>query len=258
MATSPVSTGPVNRVATAPASLALATPSMRDRIVLWGGIVIITALAWIYLVAMPMGSASWLIDATLMFLMWAVMMVAMMLPSAAPMLSIYARIASGREGSSAYHVWMFAAGYFVVWTGFSVAATALQYALQNVGLVSAGMRTGPAAGGILLLIAGIYQLTPLKNACLRQCRSPMGFFMTSWRDGARGAFAMGLEHGAFCTGCCWMIMALLFVAGVMNLGWVAALSVLVLLEKVAPYGRAIARASGVAMIVAGVVLVLRF
>jgi len=245
-------------VATAPASLALATPPLHDRIVLWGGIVIITALAWIYLVVMPMGSPSWLIDATLMFLMWAVMMVAMMLPSAAPMLSMYARVASGREGSRAYHVWMFAAGYFVVWTGFSLAATALQYALQNVAIVSNQMRTGPLAGGIILAVAGIYQLTPLKNACLLQCRSPIGFFMTSWRDGARGAFAMGVEHGAFCTGCCWMIMALLFVAGVMNLAWVAALSVLVLLEKVAPYGRAIAYASGVAMIAAGVILVIRF
>ena len=225
---------------------------------LWGGVVVISALAWIYLVIMPMGAQSLLLDATLMFLMWAVMMVAMMLPSAAPMLSVYTRIASAREGSRPYHVWMFAAGYFVVWTGFSLAVTALQYALQSVAIISNGMRTGPLAGGIILAIAGIYQLTPLKNVCLKRCRTPVGFFMTNWRDGARGAFKMGLDHGAFCMGCCWMLMALLFVAGVMNLAWVAAISVLVLLEKAAPFGRAIALASGVAMIAAGLVLVIRY
>ena len=245
-------------MAAAPASLELATPPMRDRLVLWGGIGILTALAWIYLILMPMGAASWILDATLMFLMWAVMMVAMMLPSAAPMLSMYARIASAREGSRAYHVWMFAAGYFVVWTGFSLAATVLQYTLQNVALVSNEMRTGPVAGGVILAAAGIYQLTPLKNVCLTRCRTPIGFFMTNWRDGATGALKMGLEHGALCTGCCWMLMALLFVAGVMNLTWVAAISVLVLLEKAAPYGGAIARVSGVVMLAAGLVLAIRY
>jgi predicted metal-binding membrane protein len=231
---------------------------MRDRVVLWGGIAILSALAWIYLIIMPMGAQSWLLDATLMFLMWAVMMVAMMLPSAAPMLATYARIASPREGSRAYHVWMLAAGYFVVWTAFSLGATVLQYALQSITIVSNGMRTGPLAGGVILAAAGIYQLTPLKNVCLNRCRTPIGFFMTNWRDGARGAFQMGLEHGAFCTGCCWMLMALLFVAGVMNLAWVATISVLVLLEKAAPFGRAIALTSGVAMIVAGLVLMIRY
>jgi len=224
---------------------------------LWGGIIAITALAWIYLVIMPMGAESRLLDATLMFLMWAVMMVAMMLPSAAPMLSTYARIASAREGSRAYHVWMFAAGYFVVWTAFSLAATVLQYALQSAAIISNSLRTTSVAGGIILAAAGIYQLTPLKNVCLKRCRTPIGFFMTNWRDGAAGAFTMGLEHGAFCTGCCWMLMALLFVAGVMNLAWVAAISVLVLVEKAAPFGRAIALASGVAMIAAGLVLAIR-
>jgi len=190
--------------------------------------------------------------------MWAVMMVAMMLPSAAPMLATYARIALARETSRPYHVWMFAGGYFVVWTAFSLAATGLQYGLQSLAIVSNAMRTGPLAGGIILAVAGIYQLTPLKNACLTRCRTPIGFFMTNWRDGARGAFEMGLEHGAFCLGCCSMLMALLFVAGVMNLMWVAAISVLVLLEKVAPYGRAIAYVSGVAMIAVGLVLAIRY
>ena len=133
----------------------------------------------------------------------------------------------------------------------------LQYALQSVSIVSNGLQTTWIASAIILVAAGIYQLTPLKNVCLKRCRTPIGFFMTNWRDGAAGAFKMGLEHGWFCTGCCWMLMALLFVAGVMNLAWVAAISVLVLLEKVAPFGRAIALTSGVAMIAAGVVLAIR-
>ena len=242
----------------APASLALGTPARRDRVVLWCGIVVISTLAWIYLFVMPMGGSSWLLDFTLMFLMWAVMMVAMMLPSAAPMLDVYARIATAREGSRPYHVWMFTAGYFTAWTGFSLAVTALQYPLERIAIISPGLRTGPIAGGVILLAAGIYQLTPWKNSCLKWCRSPIGFFMTNWRDGARGAFRMGLEHGVFCTGCCWMLMALMFVAGAMYLAWIAAISVLVLVEKAAPYGGAIARASGVAMIAVGLVLVIRY
>jgi len=226
--------------------------------VLWGAITAITALAWCYLIIMPMGAESRLLDATLTFLMWAVMMIAMMLPSAAPMLSTYARIASSRETSRAYHVWMFAAGYLAVWTAFSLAATVLQYALQNAAIISGSLRTTSLAGGIILAAAGIYQLTPLKNKCLRRCRTPIGFLMANWRDGAAGAFTMGLEHGALCTGCCWMLMALLFVAGVMNLAWVAAISVLVLVEKAAPFGRAIALASGFAMIAAGLVLAIRY
>lgn len=245
-------------MASAPENLALATPPIRDRFVLWGGIVVLTVLAWIYLIVMPMGSTSWIIDATLMFLMWAVMMVAMMLPSAAPMLATYARIATSREGYRAHHVWMFTAGYFVVWTAFSLVATILQYALQSIAIVSAGMQTTSIAGGVILVAAGIYQVTPLKNVCLKRCRSPIGFFMTNWRDGARGAFTMGLEHGAFCTGCCWLLMALLFVAGVMNLLWIAAISVLVLVEKATPFGSVIARVSGVAMIAAGLILAIRY
>jgi predicted metal-binding membrane protein len=245
-------------VASAPESVAFGAPPIRDRVVLWGGIIAVTALAWIYLIRMPMGAESWVVDATLTFLMWAVMMVAMMLPSAAPMLSAYARIASAREASRAYHVWMFAGGYIAVWTAFSLVATVLQYTLQSAAIISGSLRTTSIAGGIILAAAGLYQLTPLKNKCLKRCRSPVGFFMTNWRDGASGAFTMGLEHGALCTGCCWMLMALLFVAGVMNLAWVAAISVLVLVEKAAPFGRAIALASGVAMIAAGLILAIRY
>jgi predicted metal-binding membrane protein len=190
----------------------------------------------------------------LTFMMWAVMMVAMMVPSASPMIETYARIARARSGASASNVWLFAAAYIVVWTLFSAAATASQIALQRGALITSGFTVTPLISGIILAVAGLYQLTPLKQACLSQCRSPIGFFMTEWRDGAAGAFKMGLKHGAFCVGCCWMLMALLFVLGVMNLLWVAAISVFVLLEKVTPYGRAIARITGVAMLVSGIAL----
>lgn len=116
------------------------------------------------------------------------------------------------------------------------------------------MRMEPFAGGLLLIAAGIYQFTPLKQACLTQCRSPLGFFMTKWRVGPRGAFAMGLTHGVFCVGCCWMLMALMFVAGVMNLVWAAALTIFVLLEKATPWGGSIAPASGAVMVAAGIAL----
>jgi len=256
-------------------SLAASRLPLRDRAVIWGGIVAISALAWVYLVRMPMagggaGSAGALgmmmpmahrwtaADVWLTFWMWAVMMVAMMLPTASPMLLMYARVARGRRddgGSAAARVWCFAAGYIAVWTAFSAGATAAQYALARTGIIDGALRTTPVAGAIILIVAGIYQLTPLKNACLKNCRSPIGFFMTEWREGARGALGMGLRHGASCVGCCWMLMALLFVAGAMNLAWVAAITAFVLLEKVAPFGRAIAAITGVALLVSGVALV---
>jgi predicted metal-binding membrane protein len=246
----------------------------RERAIVWGGLAAITALAWIALVRIPMpavamGSAAmpgmtmaaaagplpWsLADAWLVLAMWAVMMVAMMIPSASPMIDMYARIARGNADSRAWFTWAFVGGYAAAWTLFSVAATAAQWVLARAAVMAAAMRVGPIAGAAILAAAGIYQLTPLKNACLAHCRSPLGFFMTEWRGGAAGAFVMGLKHGAFCIGCCWMLMALLFVAGVMNLVWVAALAAVVLLEKVTPWGRAIARVSGVAMIASAAAL----
>jgi predicted metal-binding membrane protein len=223
---------------------------------LWGGLAALTALAWLYLIRMPMSPqdlgglgarmlsalpSRWA-DWPLTFLMWAVMMVAMMVPSASPMVMAYARIASARGARPAVRVWTFVAGYIAVWTLFSVVATASQIALQQLALAT------PLIGGIILAVAGIYQLTPIKQACLGQCQSAIGFLMTHWRDGASGAFRMGLQHGAFCVGCCWMLMAMLFVVGVMNLAWVAAISAFVLLEKSTRWGNAIAKVSGVALI----------
>jgi predicted metal-binding membrane protein len=232
---------------------------------------ILTALAWLYLVRMPMAPQDLgafgarmlsvlpprLADLWLAFMMWAVMMVAMMVPSAGPMVMAYTRIASARGGHPALRVWLFALGYLAIWTLFSAAATVIQVALLHWSLISNALITTPLVSAAILTVAGVYQLTPLKEACLGRCQSPIGFFMTHWRSGAAGALRMGLTHGAFCVGCCWMLMALLFVAGVMNLAWVAAISVFVLLEKATPWGRVIAYASGVGLIASAIAIVLR-
>jgi predicted metal-binding membrane protein len=141
---------------------------------------------------------------------------------------------------------MFLLGYLIVWTGFSAVAAFAQWILHARALLSPMMvGTSPVLGGVLLIVAGIFQWTPLKNACLTHCRSPLGFLMTEWREGRWGALVMGLNHGAFCTGCCWFLMALLFVAGVMNVWWIAILTVLVLLEKVVPRGLSVSKVAGI-------------
>jgi predicted metal-binding membrane protein len=240
----------------------------RDRVLVLAEIGALTLLGWIYLVRMPMTPADlgacaarliaplpsrW-VGLWLVFMMWAVMMVAMMMPSASPMILMYARIARGRSTAWLWQASMFAAGYVFVWTAFSLFATAGQALLVRAAMISNGLSATPIAGGAILIVAGIYQLTPLKDACLGHCRSPYSFFMTRWRDGALAAFRMGVEHGVFCVGCCWLLMALLFVVGVMNLAWVAAISILVLLEKATPYGRAIANTAGAALIASGAIV----
>jgi predicted metal-binding membrane protein len=246
----------------------------RERLTVWVAIAALTASAWLVLTRLPMPTAPvnspvmggmamvmgaegavWeLHDAWLIFLMWTVMMAAMMLPSAVPMIEMHARIARGAKAEHTPSQWLFAAGYLVAWTGFAAVITAVQYPMQRTGIIGDSMRLGPLTGGLLMVAAGIYQFTPLKEACLTQCRSPIGFFMTKWRPGACGALRMGLNHGAFCIGCCWLLMALLLVAGVMNFLWAIALTIFVLLEKVTPWGRSIARASGAVMVASGVAL----
>ena len=200
---------------------------------------------------MPMSgwlAANWLV----VFVMWAVMMAAMMLPSIAPMVLCFANL--NRKRGEGGRTLFFVAAYLTLWTAFSGAATATQWALQSAGWVSPMIvSTSPALSGTLLFIAGVFQFTPLKTACLRACRSPLGFLMRDWRDGLWGAWRMGLRHGLNCLGCCWALMALLFVGGVMNILWIAALTVLVTMEKIAPKGDAIAKALGAVMIGAGVV-----
>ena len=244
----------------------------RDRIIVLSSLAVITALSWAYVsslasdmqnmdmtteMAMPQMKAWGVTDFVLTFVMWAVMMVAMMTPSAAPMILMFSGVNRRRQKQQVPHVptSVFLLGYLVVWTAFSVLATAAQWGLHTVSLLSPMMvSTSPVLGGILLLIAGIYQWTPLKHACLSKCRSPLGFVLNEWREGRWGAFLMGLKHGSYCTGCCWSLMALLFIVGVMNLLWVAAIAGFILLEKVAPAGHRMGQAAGVLMVIGGVVL----
>lgn len=241
------------------------TVPRRDRIIVLSGLPVITALSWAYVaslasdmrgmnmgteMAMPQMQAWGVADFALTFVMWAVMMVAMMTPSAAPMILMFAGINRKRRKQQVSYVptSVFLLGYLVVWAAFSVLATAAQWGLHTASLLSPMMATtSPILGGVLLLSAGIYQWTPLKRACLRHCRSPLGFVLNEWREGTRGAFLMGLKHGGYCVGCCWFLMALLFVAGVMSLLWVAAIAGFVLLEKVASAGYWAGRVAGVVL-----------
>jgi predicted metal-binding membrane protein len=186
-----------------------------------------------------------------LFLMWAEMMVAMMLPSATPMILTFAKVQRNRREQERPFVatGVFALGYLVVWTGFSAVAAVLQWVLHAKALLSPMMvGTSPILGGVLLIAAGFFQWSPIKNACLASCCSPLNFLMTGWREGKWGAFAMGLKHGVFCAGCCWFLMLLLFVAGVMNIWWIAILTVLVLLEKMVPRGLLLGKIAGVVFI----------
>ncbi|RUV74684.1 MAG: DUF2182 domain-containing protein [Mesorhizobium sp.] len=200
------------------------------------------------------GPAIW----TLMIAMWWVMMVAMMSPSAAPTILLYARVhrhalAQGQIQDKLAPTGVFMAGYLLVWLGFAVAATALHWLLEREAFVSATMMSSQSRwlSGIVLIAAGLYQLSPLKNACLSHCRAPTAFLARHWRPHAVGALRLGALHGAFCVGCCWMLMALLFVGGIMNLVWVAGLAILVLAEKLFPAGQWVGRAAGIALIAWG-------
>ena len=252
-------------------STALESVLKRDRMVVLLALAAVTALAWLYLILMAVAMADmpaamgeavamtqikpWsAADFALMFLMWAIMMVGMMLPSAAPMILVFAAFNRKQhaEGRLFVPTGAFVAGYLLVWTAFGAVATTLQWALDQAALLSPMMvSTSPLLGGLLLIAAGVFQLTPLKNMCLTHCRSPLQFVMTSWRKGARGAVAMGLHHGAFCLGCCWFLMMLLFFGGVMNLMWIALITIFVLMEKALPYGSLLGRMTAPVMIAVG-------
>ena len=241
----------------------------RDRALVALSILTMCALAWAYLIYLvsempPMASSTavtsmtmpsdhaWeLLDFTAMFVMWSVMMVAMMLPSATPMILLYERINRKREsqGKTRNPIALFIGGYLLVWIGFSVLATLLNWALHSGGLLNSMMgRVTPGVAGVSLLAAGTYQWTTLKYACLTHCRSPVGFLMSHWHEGRWGAVRMGAYHGLYCLGCCWLLMVLLFVLGVMNLLWIAVLTVFVLAEKVVPRGHLLGRIAGLLMI----------
>jgi len=241
----------------------------RDRRVVLAGLAGITALAWIYLMymaqgmdamSMPMSGMSmpqwqpWsAIEFALMLLMWVVMMVAMMVPSASPMILTFTAVHRRQsKGDAIVPTAAFVAGYLIVWSVFSLAATLAQWGLHQTALLSPMMiGTSPVFGGVLLIAAGAFQWSGLKQACLSKCRTPLGFLLNEWRDGSTGAMVMGLRHGLYCTGCCWALMALLFVGGVMNMLWVAAIAVFVLIEKIAPHGWHVARIAGLGLIAWG-------
>jgi len=246
--------------------------AIRDRALVALSIFTMCALAWAYLIYLAAGMPSmasgtvamrmaipsdhnWALpDFAAMLLMWPVMMIAMMLPSATPMILLYEKINRKREsqGRPRDPVALFVGGYLLVWVGFSVLATILNWGLHTGGSLTSMMGRGtPFIAGVAMLGAGIYQWTSLKYACLTHCRSPVGFLMAHWREGRWGTVCMGLHHGLYCLGCCWLLMALLFVLGVMNLLWIAALTVFVLAEKVVPRGHLLSRIAGVFMITWG-------
>ena len=196
----------------------------------------------------------------LLFAMWVVMMVAMMVPSAAPMVLTFLNLNQRRRttGRPLMPVSIFLVGYLAIWTAFSAVATLAQWGLHHAALLSSTMATtSPALNGGLLIAAGVFQWTPLKRTCLNSCRSPISFLMSEWRDGTAGAFVMGLRYGAYCVGCCWILMALLFVAGVMNLFWVASIALFVMAEKVWANGELLRHVAGITLVTAGVALVAR-
>lgn len=235
-----------------------------DRATLLVILVLTPLFSWLWIVMMardmygPMtGSSAWMMtphwDAPhllLLWAMWSVMMTAMMLPSAAPLILLYGAAARrSPQPTARRHTYALAAGYLATWTAFSLVATALQRALASLLFISPMMKASSGrVAATLLIVAGVYQWTPLKHACLRTCQSPLGFLMARWRGGWSGAFRVGLEHGFSCIGCCWALMLLLFAGGVMNVVVVAALTAWVAFEKLAPFGRRGAQVSGAAMI----------
>jgi predicted metal-binding membrane protein len=250
-----------------------ATEVRRDRVAVFILLLIVGALAWAYTVhqarmmdameaamrrdmnmSMNGMEASWTaLDVALMFGMWSAMMAAMMVPGSAPVVGAFATINRSRHERGAAYVptAIFLAGYLAVWVVFSALAVVLQWALQAGGLLTTMMQSGSLwLSAALFLAAGLYQFSPLKERCLNYCRSPDGFILSEWRDGALGAFVMGARHGLFCLGCCAALMLLLFAVAVMDLRWVAALTILVTAEKLLPGGKFWRAALGVALLVA--------
>lgn len=258
------------------AASALEVALRRDRLVVMAGLGTVVVLAGVYTlggvgmsmsaltmtrmaVEMPgmmMQPAAWSPSyALLIFLMWWVMMVAMMVPSAAPAILLFSAMARKRKAAQAPYAAasVFLAGYLAAWAGFSLVATGLQWGLESLGMVTGMMEIASAPlAGAALIAAGLYQLTPLKQACLRYCRNPLVFLLHHWKPGRAGALRMGVENGGYCVGCCWFLMALLFVGGIMNLLWIGAIALYVGLEKLAAGRRWITAATGAGLTIAGV------
>lgn len=242
----------------------LETALKREPIVVGTLLVLIPLVCWTWIAVMSHdmygdmdGSSAWMMtvewDAAhviLLFAMWAAMMTAMMLPTAAPLILLYAAaVRGGNDATAGRKTYALVAGYLLVWALFSVAATALQRALSTVLVLDPMMEPAtPIAAAVIIASAGLYQLTPLKRACLRQCRSPLAYLLQHWRPGASAAFRLGVRHGSYCLGCCWALMLVLFAGGVMNLFVIIALTLWVLVEKIAPFGEHTAKVSGVTLL----------
>jgi predicted metal-binding membrane protein len=252
--------------------LALEYLLRRDRLIVAVGLAAVAALAWVYLATgagidtsvadlpmdMPMPWSPFY--AALAFVMWWVMMIAMMVPSAAPTVLLFSTIRrkQGASVSPFVEAWVFLGGYLLIWAGFRLVAALAQWGLERVGLLSMAMAsTSAVLGGVILLAAGLYQFTPIKSACLRYCQSPVLFLSRHWRPGAVGALRMGLRHGSYCLGCCWFLMTLLFVSGIMNLVWITGIALYVACEKLLPLGHWFSRAAGVGLIVSGAIVLVR-
>lgn len=244
----------------------------RERLAVILSLAAIVALAWLWLwrqaalmkmgamemagmaMAMPAAMAPDALGVGLVFVMWMVMMAGMMLPSAAPAILLYGAMVRkhAERGSAQPAVWVFVAGYLLMWAAFSLGAALLQALLQHLALLDPMMSSSSKKLSALLLVAaGLYQFTPLKDRCLSKCREPLPFFVMHWRAGAIGALRMGLSHGGYCVGCCAMLMLLLFAVGVMSLAWVAAIAAFILVEKLLPAGHIAARVAGGALIALG-------
>jgi predicted metal-binding membrane protein len=233
----------------------------KERNLILALLVLLSVAAWGVVLWQVGGMASGLgmgptmgLAAPLFLALWVAMMVAMMFPSAAPMILVFERVYTEKRaaGQAFVPTWVFVAGYLAVWTAFGALAFALAAGAEALaGQVSGLMENAARVGGGLLVLAGLYQLTPLKDVCLAKCRSPLGFILTSWREGRLGAFRMGLEHGLYCTGCCWLLFVILFPLGMANIAAMAALTLLIFAEKVLPVGRGVARAAAVALIAYG-------
>ena len=251
----------------------------RDRLWITFGLAVTIGLAWVYLLreasameamvdearrhaAMGMAGMNmraWgAADGAALFVMWTVMMIGMMLPSASPViLLVLSSYRVRRDAQARLAAVMFVGGYLLVWTTFSALAASGQLVLHRAAILSEDMRLRSAVvSGTVLLLAGIYQWLPIKNRCLVFCQTPLSFLMQQWRPGVRGGFVMGVRHGTYCAGCCWLLMVLLFVLGVMNLVWIAILAAVVLMEKLSPRGMLVGRLAGVAAAGWGVYLVM--
>jgi predicted metal-binding membrane protein len=243
---------------------------LRDHAAILLALIGLAAISWLYIylqmspmdeIAMPVAFSPWTAaDFALNIAIWWVMMPGMMLPSAAPMILTFATVNRRKRtrGRPFVPTAVFTTGYLIAWGLFGIAATLADWGLEQTAVMSPmTQRLSPALGAAIIIVAGAYQLTPFKYVCLTNCRSPFEFVLNHWRDGAVGALRMGFEHGLYCLGCCWFLMALLFAAGTMSLLWMAAITAFVLAEKLFPAGHWIARVSGLAMMVSGLYLLSR-